>query len=1230
MKRLLKWLLVGILALLLLVVLPIAVLVASEGGSRWLLEHIPGLQVDSFDGRLGNSWQAKQLHWQSGELSVQLTEPVMDWSPGCLWRMTLCVGRLSVQRIDLHLPPSEPPAEETPFTLPDISLPVDIQLGEVALGELYLNDSLLLSDLQLKADWHDGGIDSATGSVKAADSTLQINQLNLKTTGDWPVRLDALVTLPEVDEKPWQIALQVAGEAQKTLDLTGQSTGYLEAELKGWVNALAEDLPAELAIHSQQFKASAELPDTLTFKQLLLTAKGTLTEGYQLQGQGDFAAAEGDMPLALAGLVKATGAKLDGLSIKGSDQEYVQISGELDWQDVLAGDLKLDWQAFPWQRLYPLDEPVAVNVQRLQTEVKLNDNRYLGNLSGQFDGPAGAFSLLTPFSGDFESISLPQLELVAGKGRLTGLVDVGFADAITWRADLKMSDFDPAILLAEMPGSLAGPIRSEGSLANGQLNVQADVDLNGRLRGQSSRVLVKADGAGERWNVPQLLLSLGDNKVSGQANLNERIQGALQLDLPRLAQLWPGLQGQLAGQLNLAGTLQAPQGNLTLNGQRIRFEDTGLAQLTANASLNASQQGQLAVQVRGLRQGETMLGQLVINGQGTEQRHNLDMSLKGPQLQLATALNGSLDAQRDWSGQLTQLDIGSGGQNWRLQKATQLNYRHTGELTIAAHCLASGNASLCGKSQRLMPELAVDYQLRNFPMSSLQPLFPEDFNWEGVLNGDIQLAMPASGSNGKIVLDAGSGRFRVRNPDQTQWQDFVYNRLKVEATLRPDRVDSLLSLQGPALGELALQARINPHTQAKALSGNLQLTGLDLAVLAPFVPQLDTLSGQLSGQARLGGGLLKPVINGEFRLSDGHIAGTELPVSFEQLQVRLAIDGDRGQLDGNWNSGDQGRGQLAGQFNWARALQAEVTLKGQALPLTVEPYAAMEFEPDLRLTVAGEKIAVTGKVLVPRGNIKVRELPPSTVQVSSDARIIGRDTRAEEASAAPNMEMDVVVEVGSDRVRFDAFGLTADITGHLNIGDNLDTRGDLELVNGRFRAYGQRLTLRRARILFTGPIDQPFLDVEAIRTVDSVVAGLRLSGSAEQPEATLFSEPLMDQDQVLSYLILGRPMNQGGGDNNMLGQAALALGLAGTSSFTGSLAERLGIRDFELDSEGSGDSTSVVASGYLTDKLSVRYGVGVFEPANTLALRYDLSKRVYLEAASGLASSLDIFYKRDF
>jgi translocation and assembly module TamB len=337
------------------------------------------------------------------------------------------------------------------------------------------------------------------------------------------------------------------------------------------------------------------------------------------------------------------------------------------------------------------------------------------------------------------------------------------------------------------------------------------------------------------------------------------------------------------------------------------------------------------------------------------------------------------------------------------------------------------------------------------------------------------------------------------------------------------------------------------------------------------------------------------------------------------------------RVDGDWRSGEQGRGDIAGTLDWRNALDLNIRVKGSRLPVIVEPYAELEVEPDLRLELADDQLAVSGKVRVPRGDITVRDLPPTTVRVSEDAVIVGREAE-EEAQTPLAIRMDIDVEVGQDRLRFSGFGLTADLEGYLHIGDDLDTRGELNLNNGRYRAYGQRLTIRRAQLLFTGVLIQPFLNIEAIRRfeAENVIAGLRITGSAEQPRVDVFAEPAMSQEQALSYLVLGRPLGAESGDNNMLAQAALGLGLAGSSSITGNVAQRLGIQDFQLDTEGSGTETSVVASGRLTDRLTLRYGVGVFESANTVAVRYQLTKRIFLEAASGLASSLDIFYRRNF
>ncbi|MDH0095819.1 translocation/assembly module TamB [Ectopseudomonas hydrolytica] len=1224
-RRLLKGVAVGLLGLMLLVGASLWLLLGSQAGSRWLLQQVPGLQVEGFDGRLGGAWQAEQLIWQQGEMRVELQQLDMAWSPSCLLRLTLCIDRLHLQQAALNLPPSAEPSSE-PLSLPSLNLPLRLQLGDIRLGELRLDGQTQLSDLQLIASWNERGVELQQLALRRDDLSLDLRG-SLTPQGDWPLALSGRLQLPEVDGKPWQLALQIGGELQRSLQLDADSSGYLDARLQGQVQALAEHLPAELRLISRDFQASSALPPTLRLQDLQLQAKGDLAAGYRIEGSANLPAEQAPMPLRLSGRVDAAGADIELLRIQ-AEQQHLQVEGKLAWSEAFSVDAQLDWLDFPWQRLYPLDEPPPVTVRTLQAEVSYSEGSYLGNFAAQLQGPAGDFSLSSPVSGDLGQVSLPQLQLVAGQGRAQGVLRLGFAEGIDWQAMLQLSELDPGYWLAEMPGNLGGPLNTAGSFNAGALQAQADIDLNGRLRGQPAQLQVQGAGAGEQWQLQRLLVRLGDNRVSGQGALDQRLRGQLELALPRLGQLWPGLQGQLQGQLALAGTLQAPQGQLALTGERLAFGDPSLRRVQLEATLDARQQANLTLNLRGIRIGDTYLGRLQAEGRGDARRQALQLDLQGPLLQLAMALDGTLNEQGDWRGRIASGRIQSGGQDWQLQQAASLERLASGRLTLGAHCWQAADASLCGGQQRLMPQPSLDWRLENFPLASLQPWLPEDFAWQGQLNGQLKLDLPQSGPNGRIALDADAGTLRIRQPEEEQWLDFAYDSLRLESTLRPQRVDSELRFLSSRLGELVLQAQIDPRPANKPVNGEFRLSGFDLAVLRPFVPMAERLEGKLQGSGNISGHLLAPQINGQLRLEDGELSGSELPLSLETLQLQALIAGERVQLSGNWRSGEQGRGNLSGELSWAEGLSGDLSVQGQRLPVKVEPYAELEVEPDLQLQLRAQQLAVRGRVGVPRGLISVRELPPTTVKLSDDAQVVGRETPQVEPGLS--MAMDIDVEVGQDKLAFSGFGLTADLRGRVHIGDNLDTRGELDLVGGRYRAYGQRLTIRRARLLFTGPIDQPFLDVEAIRRVDNVVAGIRLSGNAEQPTTTVFAEPSMSQEQALSYLVLGRPLGQSSGDNNMLGQAALALGLASSSSLTTGLASSLGIQDFQLDTEGSGVTTSVVASGNITERLSLRYGVGVFEPANTIALRYQLSRRLYLEAASGLASSLDLFYRRDF
>ena len=1224
MTRVVKPILLALLGLLLLIVLALGLVLGTQGGSRWVLSLVPGLQVSDFSGRLGGSWQASQLRWTAGEDRVEVQAPQLDWSPTCLLRATLCVERLQAERIDMAFAPGEDKPDGGPLQLPALNLPLAIELGEVKLGQLRLDGSDLLGDLSLAAHWTASGLRVDSLQLRRDDLRLDV-QGDLVPQGDWPLQLQGTLQLPAVDGKPWQLALSAKGELQKSLAIDATSSGYLDARLSGELQALAEHLPAHLSIRADSFKPAAELPDTLQLDQLRLDAQGDLLKGYQLSGSATLPAEQGPIGLVLAGKVDAKGARLDALDLNASDQQRLKLQASADWQQGLSADASLDWLDFPWLRLYPLETAPQVTLKRLNAQVQYRDGSYKGVFNGDLDGPAGAFSLASPFDGDLGQVRLPQLVLNAGQGKAAGSAALRFADTLAWDVDLQLSALDPAYWLAELPGTLAGPLRSQGELKHEQLTLKAQLDLKGRLRGQPALVKVDAEGAGERWTLGSLAVQLGDNRINGSASVQQRLAGRVDLDLPRLGQLWPQLQGQAKGRLDLAGTLAAPQGTLTLQGQQLGQADNRVQRLDLDARLDNAQRGQVTLKAGGIRVGDTSLGSLDVQGKGDLRQQAAILALDGPQLKLDLALDGAL-AKGDWRGRLASGRIQAGGQDWQLQAPARLQRLASGQLDFGAHCWRSGQASLCGEDQRLAPEPRLRYHLKQFPLDSLAQWLPKDFAWQGLLNADINLDIPASGPKGSIRVDAGGGTLRVRDKDR--WVDFPYQVLRLDSTLAPRRVDTRLDFRGERLGELNVNTRLDPLGRNKPLSGDFRLAGLELSVIRPFLPMVERLAGQLNGSGRLSGSLIAPQVNGSLALSGGEVSGAELPVSLEGLSLQALIAGEQVQLNGNWRSGAAGRGQLTGHLTWGQALGMDLRLQGQQLPVSVEPYAALEMAPDLSIRLLDDKLAVTGKVQVPKGKITVRELPPSTVKVSDDTVIVGHQT--EQGKPPVAVAMDIDVDVGSEKLSFKGFGLTANLLGHVHIGDNLDTRGELSLADGRYRAYGQKLTIRRARLLFAGPIDQPYLDIEAIRKVDDVIAGIRLSGSAEQPTTKVFSEPAMSQEQALSYLVLGRPLNSSGEDSNMLAEAALGLGLMGSAGLTGGLASNLGIDDFQLDTQGTGNKTSVVASGNLTERLSLRYGVGVFEPANTIALRYKLSKKVYLEAASGLASSLDIFYKRDF
>ncbi|MEC7376024.1 MAG: translocation/assembly module TamB domain-containing protein, partial [Pseudomonadota bacterium] len=1037
--------------------------------------------------------------------------------------------------------------------------------------------------------------------------------------------------LPPLEGDQWKIEARLSGTV-RDVQVSARSSGYLDAGLTGRVAPLDPSLPARARMTSERFRPVTAMPDTLVLHDWFVEAQGSLADGFETRGEARLPGTEGPVQLALQGKVTTRAARDIRLELKtkspaGDGQGSAVARGQVGWQEGLEAGANLQLRDFPWYTLVPGIEPPPVRLKALDGDVSWSDSRYQADLTAEVDSPQGMATLATKVNGDMEQVTLTNLSATTGAGELAGKGSVNFAGPLSWDAALTLQDFNPGYWVPMLEASLSGEVASSGQLRESRIpDLNASWQLDGTWRSNDASLSGSLDTSSGNWTLSGLALVVGENRVEGSGRLGDTLEGDLSLSLPSPEFLLPGLGGSLTADLNAGGTVDNPTGTLTVNGQQIRWQDqVAIDSLKLEGALETGQRLNSRLELGNLRGFGQILETATLAVQGTRAQHSIRLTANHPEASAEFLLEGGApeDWQR-WQGALAQGEIRIPGQSqvWALASPATLAYG-AGELTFGQHCWRWQQSSVCAEDQTLLPVPRIAYSIQRFPALALGPLLPDTLRWDARIDGAIEFTTTERGPDGRIFLDAGDGEFQILVDGE--WETLAYNVFSTELTLRPEQADLAVRLSGPGLGEFALDLGLDPTAPDRTVDGEFRLENLDIAV-AGLLSGLDQVAGRIDGQGRLSGPLMKPAVNGELHLTGGSVSDPRLPVPIEELVASVQLSGYSAQISGRIQSNARSQTTVDGDVSWEQSPRGEVTISGSRVPFHIEPYAQLEVAPDLTIRFREGTLVVSGDIAVPRGDIEIKALPAQAVSVSEDEVIVGVER---EEPIVSNLNMDVRVVVGEDEVNFSAFGVTGDLEGSLRIGDNMDTRGTLQLVNGQYEAYGQELELRRARLLFVGNLTQPYLDIEAIRTVGTVVAGIRLTGPVQSPETEVFSNPDMPQTDALSYVILGRAP-QSRGDEGQMSRAALSLGLTQASKVTGQIGEEFGIRQLTLEAEGTGEQTSVVASGYLTDELSVRYGVGIFEPITTVALRYDLGRYFYLEAASGLAASLDIFYTRDF
>ncbi len=966
----------------------------------------------------------------------------------------------------------------------------------------------------------------------------------------------------------------------------------------------------------------------------------------------------GDWPLNLTLNSDINMAPLKGQKVKlvmqGAAKKQVNLNVNL------AGPVKAQLQAMAQPAVIGLPFSLSVNSPQLRWPLTGQPDWLVKNLALTTGGKATDYTIALRTSvsgttippadisldgkGNTDQFSLNKLRVSALQGNADFHALVDWTKAISWNSELTLSGINTARQYPDWPAKLDGSITTRGSLYGGSWQIRVPtISLTGNVK--QNAVNVKGSLYGNsynQWNVPGINLLLGQNRLDIKGTLADKINMDASIDASHLNNALPGLGGVVKGTIKARGTLQQPEVQADLDGQGLRWQQLTVRSVSLKGNVSSAQQitGKLALRITQLQQDALKISSVVLDAGGSEKQHQLKLTVEGEPVSGQLQLNGSFDRQTQrWQGTLSNTRFNTPVGEWRLSKAASLDYQNTQKtITVGSHCWLNPNAQIC------LPEPVVAgadgharIQLTRFDLAMLKPVLPAETQLKGVFSGDARVNWTAAGGlpTGNVTL-TGKG-VEVKQNVQGNILPIAFDALNLKASLIGGKAQLGWLVKIANNGQLDGNVVISDPQKARNLSGTVNITHLSLGLFNPALAKGEQIKGMLDSQLRLAGNLQNPRVFGQTSLSDMVINGSFMPVDMTAANLKLVFSGVSSVLQGVIQT-RQGNLNLSGNADWAQLdnWRARIAAKGEKIRVTVPPMVRMDVSPDLVFEATPAAFNLDGRVDVPWARITVQQVPESAVGVSSDEVMLDDNLKPiQPKTTAIPINSNLIIHVG-DNVRLSAFGLNARLTGDLKViqdKNGLGLNGQINIPTGRFHAYGQDLLVRKGQLQFSGPPDQPYVNLEAIRnpdaTEDDVTAGIRVTGLADEPKVEVFSDPTMSQQEALSYLLRGQGLGSDG-DSNALTSALVGLGVAQSGQVMGKIGETFGVSNLALDTAGVGDSQQVQVSGYVLPGLQVKYGVGLFDSLATLTLRYRLMPKLYLEAVSGVDQALDLLYQFEF
>tara|TARA_R110002153_G_scaffold17835_2_gene62136 strand:- start:7099 stop:10971 length:3873 start_codon:yes stop_codon:yes gene_type:complete len=1211
------------------------------------------LTIDYRSGGLGTELHLTSVKWKQAASKVDIYNLQLSIGLSCVWRLALCIDSVSSDKMLVQIQPTAPSSSDDPTTSAlTLPFPVSIQNLSINKFSLKVKDTAditwqtLTANLEFyqrlrieKMQLH--GFDLTTYATEVSSASPQTEPFDWTKWQYQPITLKTIVLPIHFDVLAFNMSaasLQLAGQQQIKLK---------KVSLKAKGNSKKVQLHELLIEHQQgQLLAKGNLQLNDNFEHVFsIDANAQLFEQtplkLALRSSGNINSLSTQIELIESTL--STGTQTKAKPLKLAVDFTAQPS-----KATLPLKLRLNWSHLAW----PLAEPqvksetgtidingdlnaLKMTIQTLLTGQNLPDTKI--NVS--------ATAASTPQNKSFE---LNELLLETLGGQVLSQGKLTFSDYINWQGSSSISHLDPSIFWPELVADINGEVSTQANNSQGIWKAKLNqLDINGLWQGFPLSMSGYVDfHQNNGLQLRQLTLKNADNilLLDGVVSKQQALNVKFTLDAADLSNTLPQLRGALNLVGNLSGSAEQPEVSYELSASDLMVSEVLIqhAQGKGNLKWNEEKPVDLKLELTGIQgiSNQVDSAQIILSGDASD--HQLDITTSGQSSSVNLSIQGQLN-QTSWRGNWLTGDIESSYANLTLLEPFKIEADwNKQQYLIAPHCWGHTDNELCIKLAEFKQNtLNWDVSLKEFDVLSvvrrLMPGMPEiqtksRLNLE--MSGDWDIAQLPN-ANLSARLSSGDWVFRDQNNLKLTLDETL-----VKVQINPKNIQANIHLSGNQIGTLSAsvegQSGVYADPLTRPIQGELLIERFDLAAFKALVPQLDVLQGDINGQAQIAGALGNPLVTGELTLAKGALKDESLPVSLSDIEQSILLKGQSADFKGTYKLGN-GQGKMDGDIAWIPTLKGNLHISGEELEFDYQSMIKAKVSPNINLMFEPNNLEIKGEVTIPYARIKVRELPKDTISPSKDVILV--EKQAELIASQQRLALNVLLKVDpqrSNNVKLDAFGLTTDLQGELRLQNNkteIFGSGEVKLVNGRYRAYGQNLIIREGDILFTNSLDRPFLNIEAVRdpdlTSDDVIAGLKIEGVAQNPSVSVFSEPVMEQQQVLSYMLTGRGMGESSGDSQdtILTNALLSLGLGQSENLISKVGNKLGFDDVNLDTSGQGEGTQLSLSGTIAPGVQLRYGVGVFDSISEVAIRYELIPKLYIEAVSGVSNAIDIYYQ---